>query len=127
MVKKSDDQAFERHLKPRPEVSLAMFGFLFSEIVQQILKREKEATAQINLLDAEAQARAPPIPDLEKELFDLGKPVGERILEMQCYRDKGGSNTCSSGKRELRIVNMLHFINNQIWKSLFGRPADGLE
>jgi hypothetical protein len=89
-----------------------MFGFLFSEIVQQILKREKEATAQYNLLDAEAQARAPPIPDLEKELFDLGTPVGERILELQCYRDKGSSNTCSVGKREIRIVNMLHFINN---------------
>lgn len=57
----------------------------------------------------------------------MGRPIGERMLELQCYRDKGGSNTCNSAKRELKIVNMLHYTNNQIWKSLFGRPADGLE
>jgi hypothetical protein len=28
------DYAFERPLKPRPEVSLSAFSFLFSEIVQ---------------------------------------------------------------------------------------------
>lgn len=28
------DFAFERNLKPRPEVSLSAFSFIFSEIVQ---------------------------------------------------------------------------------------------
>ena len=104
-----------------------MFAFLFSEIVQQLMKREKDAMAQRNLLDAESLARAPPVPDLETELYEMGKPIGERVLELMFYREKGTSQACSGAKREIRIVNMLHFINNQIWKGLFNRPADGLE
>jgi len=38
------DFAFERTLKPRPEVSLSAFSFLFSEIVQQLMKSEKAAS-----------------------------------------------------------------------------------
>ncbi len=68
-----------------------MFAFLFSEIVQQLMKREKDAMAQRNLLDAESLARAPPVPDLEKELYEMGKPVGERVLELMFYREKGTS------------------------------------
>ena len=30
-------------------------------------------------------------------------------------------------RRETRIVNMLHFIQTSIFKSLFGRQADSLE
>ena len=35
------DYAFERNLKPRPEVSLSAFSFIFSEIVSQLMKSEK--------------------------------------------------------------------------------------
>ena len=49
------------------------------------------------------------------------------MLELSFYREKGNSHATSSGKRELEIVNMLHFINGTFWKQLFGRPADGLE
>ncbi len=35
------DYAFERPLKPRPDVSLSAFSFLFSEIVQQLMKSDK--------------------------------------------------------------------------------------
>ncbi len=52
------------------------------------MKREKDAIAQRNLLDAESLAKAPPIPDLEKELHDMGKPVVERVLELMFYREK---------------------------------------
>jgi hypothetical protein len=38
------DFAFERTLKPRQEVSLSAFSFLFSEIVQQLMKSEKAAS-----------------------------------------------------------------------------------
>jgi len=68
-----------------------MFAFMFSEIVQQIMKREKDAIAQRNLLDAESLAKAPPVPDLEKELHEMGKTVGERVLEIMFYREKGTS------------------------------------
>lgn len=40
------DFAFERTLKPRNEVSLSAFSFLFSEIVQQLMKSEKSSSQQ---------------------------------------------------------------------------------
>ncbi len=44
------------------------------------------------------------------------------------YREKGGvSGACQNGKRETKIVSMLHFINNIVWKAFFGKQADGLE
>ena len=43
------------------------------------------------------------------------------------YREKGTSTSCVAGKREIKIINMLYFIINQIWKTLFGKNADGLE
>ena len=49
------------------------------------------------------------------------------MLELSFYREKGNSSATNSGKRELEIVNMLHFINTSLWKQLFGRQADGLE
>ena len=60
-----------------------------SEIVQQIMKLEKDAIAQRNLLDAESLAKAHPVPDLEKELHEMGKTVRERVLEIMFYREKG--------------------------------------
>jgi ABC-type transport system involved in Fe-S cluster assembly fused permease/ATPase subunit len=39
------DFAFERPLKQRPDVSLSMFSFLFSEIVQQLMKSDKNAAS----------------------------------------------------------------------------------
>ena len=46
------------------------------------------------------------------------------------YRDKAATNNnniCQYGKRECKIENMLHHINNNIWKTLFGQAADGIE
>ena len=57
----------------------------------------------------------------------MGMPVGERLLELTFNREKGSSSATNGGKRELGIVNMLHFINEKLWKTLFGRTADGLE
>lgn len=66
--------------------------------------------------------------DLESQLSSLGVPIGEKILELLFFREKGGSvGACSQGKRETKLVTMLHFINNQVFKSIFGKPADGLE
>ena len=87
------------------------------------MKQEQAATNQRNLTNAQG----PPIPDLEQQLHKLGIPVGERVLELCSHRDKGNSNVTSSGKRETGIVNILHYINGTIWKTLFGKQADGLE
>ena len=79
------------------------------------------------MLDAAAQANAAPIPDLESQLHDLGLPVGERMLELVFYREKGTSNACSSAKREIKILQMLYLVQNKVWPALFGKNADGLE
>ena len=43
--KQSGDQALSRPLQQkRPEVSLSAFSFLFSEIVQQMMKQEQAAS-----------------------------------------------------------------------------------
>jgi len=49
-----------------------------------------------------------------------------RILDLAFYREKGNSNACSGGKREIKIVDMLLFVKDKIWKQLFGKPADEL-
>ena len=54
-------------------------------------------------------------------------PIGEKMLELSFYREMGRSNATSGAKREIEIVNMLHFINTTLWKQLFGKTADGLE
>ena len=41
------DFAFERNLKPRPDVSLSAFSFMFSEIVQQMMKSEKNGSGPV--------------------------------------------------------------------------------
>lgn len=62
----------------------------------------------------ELDTKGNPIPnDLEHQLFHLGLEIGEKVLELSFYREKGGINgACGSGKRETKLVNMLHFINN---------------
>eukprot|EP00347_Sterkiella_histriomuscorum_P011354 403372774 len=123
------DYAFEKNLKPRPEVSLSLFSFMFSEIVQQLMKQEKNVPAQgIGNPAGNGMQESHLQNDLEHQLYYLGVPVGEKLLELLFYREKGGiSGACQNGKRETKLVNMLHFINNVMWKQLFGKPADGLE
>jgi hypothetical protein len=53
--------------------------------------------------------------DIEQELHALGVPIGMKVLELATYREKAlknNNNICQYGRRELKIVNMLHFINN---------------
>ena len=57
----------------------------------------------------------------------MGLPVGEKLLELTFYREKGNKDVTNAGKRILGIVDMLHFINEKLWKTLFSRTADGLE
>ena len=54
-------------------MSLSFFSFLFSEIVQQLMRKQKEADQLRRTLD---DASAMPIPDVEQELHLLGLPVG---------------------------------------------------
>ncbi|KAJ3374837.1 hypothetical protein AMAG_13523 [Allomyces macrogynus ATCC 38327] len=84
------------------EVSLSAFAFLFSELVQYSQKHVKG------------------IQDLEKRLNLVGYRVGQRLLELLVFRDRGS-------KRDVKLLNALLFINTNVWKALFGKPADSLE
>lgn len=103
---------------------------MFSEIVQYMMKQEQ---AQLQRNQKSVQGGEGPkdeeeVVDVETQLNLLGQGVGEKVLELSFYREKPQSqNVCSSMKREVRIVNMLHLINTQVWKLLFGKQADGLE
>ncbi|KAJ1654469.1 Trafficking protein particle complex subunit 31 [Dispira simplex] len=84
------------------EVGQGAFGFLFSEIIQY------------------TQGRVEGIQGFEQKLSDLGFGVGVRMLELTMFREK-------TLRRETRVLNILYFIHNVVWKALFGKQADALE
>lgn len=88
------------------EVSAPAFAFLFSEIVQYTHKR----VSGIN--------------DLERRLNTLGYRVGTRVFELLAWRTEGPSKT---PKREIRFLPALMSIHTQLWRALFGKPADAIE
>ena len=49
----------------------------------------------------------------------MGYHIGERLLNLIFIRDK-------QFKRETRLINILIFIKNSVWKTLFGKEADKL-
>jgi trafficking protein particle complex subunit 5 len=87
---------------PRQSVSLSLFSFLFSELVQYNQNKIKN------------------IGDFERRLEEAGYGVGQRVIEHIAVRDK-------MMRRETRVVNMLQYIHNTVWKFLFNKNADGLE
>jgi hypothetical protein len=89
-------------LRARGPVSLSAFSFVFSEIVQYF------------------QQTAQSVTDLERKLEELGYGIGLRMNELVACREK-------ITKREQRIVNMLIFVKNVIWKHMFNKEADNLE
>ncbi|KAL9644334.1 hypothetical protein ABK040_005794 [Willaertia magna] len=93
------DQNLNRQKK---EVSESAFSFLFAEVVQYCQSRVNAAY------------------ELEQKLSDMGYPIGQRLLELSVLRDK-------NSKREIKLTNMLGFIGNTLWKSLYGRPVSTIE
>jgi len=83
-------------------VSQSMFAYLYSELVQY------------------HQSRVASISELERRLESSGYGVGLKVLELLSYRAR-------ESKRETRLMNILQFVSANVWKSLFGKPADSLE
>ncbi|WWC85380.1 uncharacterized protein L201_000243 [Kwoniella dendrophila CBS 6074] len=90
------------------EISLSCWAFLFAEIVSY------------------SQSRVDSVTDLERRLSTLGYEVGQRILSLVLLRNTQASNL-KDPKREHRLIPILQFIHTQIYKYVFGKPADGLE
>lgn len=53
-------------------------------------------------------------------LETLGYSIGQKLIEMISCRDR-------ATKRETRLVGMLQYVSNVLWKHLFGKAADNLE
>ena len=87
---------YDRNLKIRKDVSASAFYFLFSEIVQYCIRNNTQ--------------------DLEKQLEELGLPLGARFLELLCLREKGS-------KKETTIVNLLMMIRNNLWPLMFNKVS----
>ncbi|CAI9728201.1 particle complex subunit 5-like [Octopus vulgaris] len=88
--------------KGKPEVNIASFALLFSEIVQY------------------CQNRVYTVPELQNKLSEFGYHIGSHILDLLYLREKGY-------KREIKLLNMLLFVKSNLWKTLFGKEADKLE
>ncbi|UZJ52315.1 hypothetical protein CBS101457_001635 [Exobasidium rhododendri] len=100
------------------EVSSSALAFLFAEMVSY------------------TQNRVAGISDLEKKLSLLGYRVGQRVLPLLYHRlefpvapslSSSSSTYNRAPKREIRLLPVLLWLHTQLWKALFGRPADSLE
>lgn len=57
-------------------------------------------------------------------LNTLGYRIGTRVLELMAWRAESGSK---APKREIRFLPALMSIHTQVWKAVFGKPADAIE
>ena len=57
-------------------------------------------------------------------LNTLGYRVGARVLELTVWRAESSSK---APKREIRLLPALMSIHTQVWKAVFGKPADAIE
>ncbi|WRT67036.1 uncharacterized protein IL334_004002 [Kwoniella shivajii] len=90
------------------EIALSAWAFMFAEIISY------------------SQSRVDSVTDLEKRLSSLGYEAGQRILSLLLLRNTQTSNL-KDPKREHRLIPILQFVHTQIYKYVFGKPADGLE
>ena len=54
-------------------------------------------------------------------LNQQGYTIGQRLLELLLYREG------RTAKRETRVLGILQFTAQTVYRHLFGKPADGLE
>lgn len=46
------------------------------------------------------------------------------MLELMVWRTEGSSK---APKREIKLLSVLMMIHTQVWKAVFGKPADAIE
>ena len=57
-------------------------------------------------------------------LNTLGYRIGTRYLELMIWRTEA---TSKAPKREIRFLPALMMIHTQLWRAVFGKPADAIE
>ncbi|CAO1616213.1 unnamed protein product [Sympodiomycopsis kandeliae] len=99
-------------------------------------KNNQVAASSLSFLYAEmvsyTQGRVSGIGELERKLSLMGYHHGQRLLPLLHSRlesPSGGGSTSSSKnpKRETRLLPALLWVHGQVFKALFGKPADSLE
>lgn len=90
-------------LRKRGEVSMSAFAYIFGEAIVY------------------CHSQSTDIHDLERRLNKLGSHIGARALELCVLREGKAAH------RETRLMGMLQFVHTQIWRALFGRPADSMQ
>lgn len=54
----------------------------------------------------------------------LGYRIGTRVLELMTWRVEAQTK---APKREIRFLPALMTIHTQVWRTVFGKPADAIE
>ena len=57
-------------------------------------------------------------------LNTLGYRIGMKVLELNVWRTE---STSKAPKREIKFLPALMSIHTQIWRAVFGKPADAIE
>lgn len=104
-----------------PDLSLSSFHFflgihpIFTEKSNGIRDLEAKYVIIVMLFNHSTNV------NLYLRLNQLGYRIGQRTLELLTLRDG------KAAKRETKILGVLQFINTSVWRTLFGKTADGLE
>jgi hypothetical protein len=61
---------------------------------------------------------------ISQSLNTLGYRIGTRVLELMAWRAESASK---APKREIRFLPVLMSIHTNVWKAVFGKPADAIE
>lgn len=59
-----------------------------------------------------------------RRLNTLGYRIGMRVLELNAWRTE---STSKAPKREIKFLPALMSIHTQVWRAVFGKPADAIE
>ncbi|GMF06680.1 hypothetical protein B5S28_g1682 [[Candida] boidinii] len=102
---------YDRNLnRNKHSISLSSLSFLFCEIVSNTFNNSSGLS------------------QIEKKLSNLGYKIGLKYLELISFRDViSMSNKSNPSKRQIKVLDILMIINNNLFNNLFGKPADSLE
>lgn len=85
---------FDKSLRIKKEIPVDSFLFLFSEIVHHCIKTNPQ--------------------DIERQLEEIGYPLGARFLELITLRDY-------NSKKEIKVENFLFYITGTVWPVVFNK------
>ena len=89
-------------IKSQSTINPSAFSLLFCELVEY------------------SQAKSSTVDEFQSRLLEAGKNIGHRIVDRISIRDK-------NFRRETRVIDILMYTKNVLWRALFNKEADRLE